>query len=827
MRFLRLSSLILFTEGLIKGPDFKLETQFLSPEAIDEFLDNLDFSPQYHYKTYENDNLVAIEMADKRIGKDNNEYIVIECGINPSHWIAIHSCLNLLQNPSAIELTGKDPLFMSSIRILVVPVFTKSGYDYTWNNDRRWAKNRQTTENFLCPGISLNNNFDYEWEEQENTNPCSDMYMGTEPNSAIEIQSLFEITEIINVIGYISVQQSDKKSVTYSSNANKIENRAEIFLAEKIANALGRFSSNGLNPFDYETEINELTSGSSIEYFRSLNPDVFAYQISLNADVLDSAANIEKYSLALMGAVEIIWKNADKRSVFTPTALDDYVWRQDDTYSWFNVEDLQREDEYSRTYVLNVTSQTWLDDSIMDRSIWWHYAVLIVPKVIRVPDAAMSLIVGWSNKESNDPASVLTRSDTKRLTNYAIESGIISVAVYQTPNQPITFVNDPLPNIYRNGRSEDGIIARTWSMFKDDPTEPDVLLRLPMTKGVVKCLDTVETFLQENLSMPKPIRWGATGASKRGWTTWTLGAVDYERIIFISPVWLDNLNLIPSTHHHYRSMGGWTYNYFDYYVEGFTTDIDSAEYVEMCKIIDPYSYLGRYGRSQTVLVQNAGNDEFFLPSDTWFFWDEMFGEKYLKIYQNKGHGGVGLRETFGPETAEIENIVWQTINGVFEEVLNPEYFKQTIETNPWTWTLSETEQTTTIELVSTIELSRVQGWMSFSATPDRRDWRKSGLTEYVCPGEVDPDIDDLAVYLNTTYYPVDVNLEESTNDPQDDLYIYNLTLDQPKSGYITYFIAGEVDSDKGTIYFTTQANIAPNRYDYEDCSGDDCLGCLI
>ena len=108
--------------------------------------------------------------------------------------------------------------------------------------------------------------------------------------------------------------------------------------------------------------------------------------------------------------------------------------------------------------------------------------------------------------------------------------------------------------------------------------------------------------------------------------------------------------------------------------------LDTAEYVEMCEIVDPYSYLGRYGRSQTVLVQNAGNDEFFLPSDTWFFWDEMFGEKYLKesyyfiggewlkcprtelwrallsiffvqwllgkIYQNKGHGGVGLSSVF-------------------------------------------------------------------------------------------------------------------------------------------------------------------------------------
>lgn len=60
------------------------------------------------------------------------------------------------------------------------------------------------------------------------------------------------------------------------------------------------------------------------------------------------------------------------------------------------------------------------------------------------------------------------------------------------------------------------------------------------------------------LSKPRnrPIRWGAAGASKRGWTTWTLGAADYERFIFITPVWLDNLKLIESTHHHYRDIMG-------------------------------------------------------------------------------------------------------------------------------------------------------------------------------------------------------------------------------------------------------------------------------
>ena len=36
--------------------------------------------------------------------------------------------------------------------------------------------------------------------------------------------------------------------------------------------------------------------------------------------------------MALIGAVEVAWRNADKRDRFNLTALDDYVWRRDDTY---------------------------------------------------------------------------------------------------------------------------------------------------------------------------------------------------------------------------------------------------------------------------------------------------------------------------------------------------------------------------------------------------------------------------------------------------------------------------------------------------------------
>ena len=86
-------------------------------------------------------------------------------------------------------------------------------------------------------------------------------------------------------------------------------------------------------------------------------------------------------------------------------------WLRNEYHSaWDYIPDMYREDEYTQTYVLNVTSQTWLSDDIMDRSEWWHYAVLVVPRETRIPDAALALIVGWNNKASNDPAGVLDRS---------------------------------------------------------------------------------------------------------------------------------------------------------------------------------------------------------------------------------------------------------------------------------------------------------------------------------------------------------------------------------------------------------------------------------
>ena len=272
-------------------------------------------------------------------------------------------------------------------------------------------------------------------------------------------------------------------------------------------------------------------------------------------------------------------------------------------------------------------------------------------------------------------------------------------------------------------------------MFMEDTSFVDVPVRLPMTKAAVRAMDTAEDFMVQN-NYEKPIRWGITGASKRAWTTWCTSAVDYERIVWQAPVWMDLLDLVPSAKHHFRSLGGWTYNYFDYYVEGFTYNIDNPAYNDLAAIVDPFTYLDRYSKSQMTLVMNAGNDEFFLPSDMYFFWDDMFGDKFMKVFPNKGHGGVGYNIRDDRYTGpELENIVWRAIDGLFEEFLSPTITKKENGYQPWTWKLWNEDGFSGIDFFTSVPISDARAWLSYSAVPDRRDWRKSGLTEYLCPKE--------------------------------------------------------------------------------------------
>lgn len=86
-----------------------------------------------------------------------------------------------------------------------------------------------------------------------------------------------------------------------------------------------------------------------------------------------------------------------------------------------------------------------------------------------------------------------------------------------------------------------------------DPSNPEWLPRLPMTKASVRAMDAASAFWEAQ-SGNIISGWIVAGASKRGWTTWTVGACVPERVIAIVPLVLDELNFVKDISHHFRAV---------------------------------------------------------------------------------------------------------------------------------------------------------------------------------------------------------------------------------------------------------------------------------
>lgn len=56
--------------------------------------------------------------------------------------------------------------------------------------------------------------------------------------------------------------------------------------------------------------------------------------------------------------------------------------------------------------------------------------------------------------------------------------------------------------------------------FIENPDDPTILLRLPMTKAAYKGMDAISEFCASK-GVPKIKKFMIAGYSKRGWTTWT------------------------------------------------------------------------------------------------------------------------------------------------------------------------------------------------------------------------------------------------------------------------------------------------------------------
>jgi PhoPQ-activated pathogenicity-related protein len=80
------------------------------------------------------------------------------------------------------------------------------------------------------------------------------------------------------------------------------------------------------------------------------------------------------------------------------TPLDDYVNEPDPHYNYYLLKTYVMTGY--RLFILNMTSQKWLDETYVTNPIWWHYLCVTVPDKVTRPDASFILIDGGANTDA-------------------------------------------------------------------------------------------------------------------------------------------------------------------------------------------------------------------------------------------------------------------------------------------------------------------------------------------------------------------------------------------------------------------------------------------
>ena len=303
------------------------------------------------------------------------------------------------------------------------------------------------------------------------------------------------------------------------------------------------------------------------------------------------------------------------------TALDRYVAAADPNFSWKVSRQLPVEG--ATATLLEMTSQKWLTEQEVERPLWTHWITVVQPQAVK-NDVGLLFITGGS-LERQPPAR-----PPAWLVDIARDTGTYTAELRLVPNQPVVFKDDPA----RKARLEDDFIAYTWDKYlrTGDEKWP---ARLPMTKSAVRAMDALTAFAASaDGGGQKLSRFVVSGASKRGWTTWTTAAVD-RRVVAIAPAVIDLLNVEPSFIHHWRAYGAWSDAVKDYVEHGIMNWMGSREFHALMKIEEPYEYRDRL--TMPKLMLNAAGDQFFLPDSSQFYFDELRGEKYLRYVPNTSH----------------------------------------------------------------------------------------------------------------------------------------------------------------------------------------------
>lgn len=460
--------------------------------------------------------------------------------------------------------------------------------------------------------------------------------------------------------------------------------------------------------------------------------------------------------------------------------LINYVRAPDPYYNYIVSSNVTKELGFT-IYNLYLTSQQWLNASVASNSIWTHWVQLCIPNYYQESQAFLWIGDGTTAAFDQPPSDF---GEFGLLTNLICEvSQSVVGYIRAIPNEPITFYGD----WQKKSRMEDAVIAYTWAHMINYTTDYNWLARFPMTKACIKAMDAIQDFAlkQAGITISKFV---VSGASKRGWTAWMVGAVQDPRVSGIIPIVAPVGNIIPQFNEQYQSYNGFSFAIADYADQHLLPGwLNTNEIVDnVLQYIDPLNYPEAMAAIPKYVIV-ASQDEFFMPDAAQYYWNSLPGEKYLWIVENADHA---LFLNIVEVVTSITEFYLSTFN---ERHLRPTYY----------WNITNNGQTITF-VDTSLKGNIVAATVWMNQNNPNRDWRF-----ITCP-----DVTE-CLNLNAYFEPLTLNPVQPG--------VYQFTLEQPiPNHYSAFFIEVQYEIVDEVMRVSSDMSILPQgKYPFPPC-GAEC-----
>lgn len=185
------------TRGL-RGASYPYD-QFLTYSQLEEWIlandDGELMSSEIIGETFEGRNIYGVHLGDQD-PTSNKKKVFMECNIHAREWITPSTCryfIHMLKSAkNGVDLTPSSFSMQELLDILdhnwyIIVSMNPDGYQYTFDSDRMWRKNREPNQGSQCVGTDLNRQFPVgHLTEGGSPNPCHFGYAGTAPFTSRE-----------------------------------------------------------------------------------------------------------------------------------------------------------------------------------------------------------------------------------------------------------------------------------------------------------------------------------------------------------------------------------------------------------------------------------------------------------------------------------------------------------------------------------------------------------------------------------------------------------------------------------------------------------------